>query len=336
MFGFALWDARRRRLMLARDRLGIKPMNYAIGEDGCYFGSEYKSILIADRIERTIDVRALDDLFATGFIMAERTLFAGIRRLLPGHYLLYQNGKASIRRYWDLDSASAGPGDRPRSVEEWAEALLEKLEESVRLHLRSDVPVAAWLSAGVDSSAIAALMSRQAREPVPTFSLAFENPDFDEVSRQRTLDRFSGYALSASRVVCRTADFELFPKALWHLEEPHLSTTHIPTMLLSEAASRRVKVVLTGEGSDELFGGYAGFRADRLLRPLAKLPLPLRRLMAAAPLVSRRWPGASRILAAPGQMNLARYRAMVAPFEAHLQEHLFSSDMNKSTSSRPT
>ena len=329
MFAFALWDTRHRRLMLARDRLGIKPMSYAIGPDGCYFGSESKSILIADQIERKLDARALEDVFATGFVMAERTLFAGIRRLLPGHYLLYRDGKASIHKYWDLDSAAAESEDHSWSVEEWAEALLEKLEESVRLHLRSDVPVGAWLSAGVDSSAIAALMSREAREPVPTFSLAFENPDFDEVSGQRTLDRFPGYALSDSRVVCRTGDFELFPKVLWHLEEPSVNTTHIPSMLLSEAAARRVKVVLTGEGSDELFGGYFGFRADRWLRPLAKLPLPLRRLMAAAPLVSRRWPGASRILRAPGQMNLARYRAIIAPLEADRLGELFSSDVQQ-------
>jgi asparagine synthase (glutamine-hydrolysing) len=130
-------------------------------------------------------------------------------------------------------------------------------------------------------------------------------------------------------VVCRTADFELFPEAIWHSEDPALTCHEIPMLLLARATAERVKVVLTGEGSDELFGGYPWFKADRLLRPLARLPLPLRRLASAAPGSSRRWPGASRILLAPGQMNLRRYQHLIAPLQSDLPGRLFSPDLEQ-------
>src|SRR5215208_2861050 len=131
MFAFALWDAPRRRLMLARDRLGIKPLLYAIDKAGCYFGSEYKSILIADRVQRRLDVEALKDVFTLGFVTAPKTFFTEIRRLLPGHYLLYERGQASVHQYWDPGAPAIGTADDARGSDEWAEAILEKLRESV-------------------------------------------------------------------------------------------------------------------------------------------------------------------------------------------------------------
>ena len=196
MFGFALWDARRRRLMLARDRLGIKPLLYSLGTNGLFFGSEYKSILVSGRIERQIDVLAMKDLFTMGFVLAPKTLFIGICRLLPGHYLLYQDGALSIHKYWDLRFPASGEVQSRRSAQEWAEALRVKLEESVRIHLRSDVAVGAWLSAGVDSSSVVSLMSSLTHRPIQTFTLAFENPRFDEVNRQKILKDFTDYHLS--------------------------------------------------------------------------------------------------------------------------------------------
>ena len=326
MFAFALWDAPRRRLMLARDRLGIKPLHYAIDKEGCYFGSEYKSILIADRVQRRLDVGALKDVFTLGFVTAPKTFFTEIRRLLPGHYLLYERGQASVQQYWDPGAPSIGHSDRSRGSDEWAEAILEKLRESVSLHLRGDVPIGAWLSAGLDSSSVVALMERQAREPIQTFSVTFEDPDFDEVRRQRTLDRFPGHTLSNRRVVCGAVDFELFSKAAWHLEDPWTNAVQVPRLLVSQAAARDVKVVLTGEGSDEVFGGYPWFRADRLLRPFGRLPFPLRRMVATFPPLAKRWPGGSRMLRAPLPMSLARYRAMIAPLDLIFLPRLFTPD----------
>ena len=329
MFGFALWDARLRRLMLARDRLGIKPLFYALEDNGLFFGSELKSILMSGCIERQIDIHALKDVFTIGFVLAPKTLFTKIRRLLPGHYLLYQDGTLSIHQYWDLRFPVSYEDTPKRSTEEWAEALRTKLEESVRIHLRSDVPVGAWLSAGVDSSSVVSLMTRLNGCHIETFTLAFENPRFDEVSRQKILKDFAGYDLSNQQTVCMTKDFELLPKAAWHCEDPFTSGIEIPRMLLSQLASKKVKVVLTGEGSDEVFGGYAWFRTDKLLRPFTKLPLSIRRFIAHLPAIKRRWPRGSRILKAPDEMNLARYKQILDSANSEFDDHIFSDDLRE-------
>lgn len=329
MFAFALWDTSRRRLMLARDRLGIKPLHYAVSADALYFGSEQKAILAAERIERRIDLHAVQDLFTFGCVLGPKTLFTKIRRLQPGYYLLYQNGVLSLRQYWDLSFPMSEEEPSRLSPEEWADSLLEQLEESVRLHLRSDVPVGAWLSAGVDSSGIAGLMSRLTNRPIQTFTLAFENLDFDEVRNQRTLDEFPGYNLPNRRVVCTTKDFARLPKALWHCEDPSTAGIGIPRLLLSEATTQDVKVVLTGEGSDEIFGGYGWFQVDKVLRPLARLPLSVRRLMLLGPLMPGRHPRASRVHLAPREMNLERYARLIAPLHTDVREQLFSTNLKQ-------
>ncbi|MGH7799093.1 MAG: asparagine synthase (glutamine-hydrolyzing) [Thermodesulfobacteriota bacterium] len=329
MFGFALWDARHRRLMLARDRLGIKPLLYSLGTDGLFFGSELKSILMGGGIERQVDVHALKDLFTVGFVLAPKTLFSRIRQLLPGHYLLYQDGNLSLHKYWDLRFPVPG-GDTPqRSAQEWSESLRAKLEESVRIHLRSDVPVGAWLSAGVDSSSVVSLMSRLTHRPVQTFTLAFENPRYDEVSRQKILKDFTGYNLSNQQAVCTTDDFKLLPKTVWHSEDPFSLGVGIPRMLLSQLASKNVKVVLTGEGSDEVFGGYSWFRAYKLIQPLTKLPFGLRRFIAQVPAIKKRWPRGSRILGATTEMNLARYKQIIDSGNSEFDYRIFSEDLKQ-------
>lgn len=329
MFGFALWDSPRRRLMLARDRLGIKPLFYALKQGGLFFGSELKSILMSGDIERQIDVHALKDLFTVGFVLAPKTLFSEIRRLLPGHYLLYQDGKLSIHQYWDVRFPAHGENTPQRSPQEWAESLRAKLEESVKIHLRSDVPVGAWLSSGIDSSSVACLMSRNTGHPIQTFSLAFENPQYDEVSRQKTLRDFTGYNLSNQRAVCTNNDLALLPKAVWHCEDPFITGTEIPQMVLSQLASKNVKVVLTGEGSDEVFGGYPWFRTHKLLQPFNIFPLVLRRLISRMPAVRKRWTRASRILGAPSEMNLARYKLIIDSGIAEFDDRIFSDDLRQ-------
>jgi asparagine synthase (glutamine-hydrolysing) len=331
MFAFALWDARQRRLLLARDRLGIKPLHYAIEHDACYFGSEQKGILAAGRVERTLDVRALEDLFTLGLVRTPKTFFTRIRRIPPGHYLLYQEGTASLHQYWDLDftarAARDAPGLRPR---EWADALLEQLTESVRLHLMSDVPVGAWLSPGLDSSTVAALMSRLVARPIDTFTLAFEHADFDEVRSNLTLDRFPGYGLTGHRVVCTAQDIALLPKAIWHSEDPVMGASDIPRMLLSEASAKHVKVVLTGEGADEVFGGYGWYRVEQVLRPLARLPFGLGVPLGAV--LGRRHPRASRVYHGPVEMGEERYARLVAPLNS--SPAILSADVHQALATR--
>ena len=329
MFGFALWDASRRRLMLARDRLGIKPLFYSLKQDGLFFGSELKSILMSGCIEKQIDVHALKDLFTIGFVLAPKTLFTEIRRLLAGHYLLYQDGKLTIHQYWDVRFPARGEDTPQRSPKEWAESLRAKLEESVKIHLRSDVPVGAWLSSGIDSSSVACLMSRNTGRSIQTFSLAFENPRFDEVSRQKTLRDFTRYNLSNQQAVCTNNDLALLPKAVWHCEDPFITGTEIPQMVLSQLASKNVKVVLTGEGSDEVFGGYPWFRTCKLLEPFVKLPFGIRKFIAQVPTVKKRWTRASRILGAPSGMNLARYKLIIDSGIADFDDCLFSDDLRQ-------
>lgn len=330
MFGFALWDARRRRLLLARDRLGIKPLHYSLETYGLYFGSELKSILASGRIEREVDILAMEDLIKVGWVSIPKTLFRRIRQLRPGHYLLYQDGDLSIHKYWDLHFPTPGEFiSQQRSKEEWAESFREKLEETVRIHLLSDVPVGAWLSAGIDSSAVTGLMSRLTNHPVQSFSLTFENPQFDEVGQQKTLNDFPGYNLSHKQTVCTKDDFELFPKAIWHCEDPFPPGAAIPRMLLAQLASKNVKVVLVGEGSDEVLGGYPWFRTYNLLHPLTRLPFRFRRFMAGLPAIRKKTPRTSRILMAPNRMNLASYKQIIRFSPWDFDRRIFSDDLNQ-------
>jgi asparagine synthase (glutamine-hydrolysing) len=335
MFGFALWDARRRRLLLARDRFGIKPLVYAETPEGLFFGSELKALLVSGRVERRLDVRALRDLLTFSFVLAPRTLFDSVRQVRPGHYMLYERGALSEHPYWDLRFPDAGDGSPRRTAGAWAAELRAKLAESVRLHLRSDVPVGAWLSAGIDSSAITSLMCRASARPVSTFSIGFENPRFDELHGNRILSDFPAYGLVDHRVVCTARDFERLRQAVWHAEDPQAVGLEIPRLVLSELSARHVKVVLSGEGSDEVFGGYRWFRIHKLLQPWMRLPLGLRSAPARIPALARRWPRAVRILGAPAEMGLARYRQMIDTANVGFDERLCSLELRRALAQQP-
>jgi asparagine synthase (glutamine-hydrolysing) len=332
MFGFALWDKQCRQLILARDRIGIKPLHYAVKENALYFASEIKSILIANKIERRVDVGALQDLFTFGFITSPKTLFTKIRRLLPGHYLLFKNGTLTLNRYWEIEFPTHTDEDRQMSAREWAEALLEELEESVRLHMRSDVEIGAWLSAGIDSSGIVGLMNRFTDKNIKTFSLSFEDHDADEMTNQKILGDFQGFNIMKHRAICKSKDFQLFPRALWHCEDPFIGAVEIPRMILSEMASKSVKVVLTGEGSDEIFGGYPWYLIDKVLRPFSKIPLPLRRMMALISFINKWRPRAYNVLLAPRKMNHDRYRRLIGATFLKDYNKLFSGDIRQELS----
>jgi asparagine synthase (glutamine-hydrolysing) len=310
MFAIALWDHPRRRLVLVRDRLGIKPLVWAQPEGGLLFASEAKSILATDMVSAAMDTNALKDLFTFGFVTSPRTIFEGIRRLPPGHLLLFEHGTLSIRRYWQVDFPAPGTAPR-RTARQWQEGLLERLEESVRLHLRSDVPVGTWLSPGLDSSAVAAIARRAGADPLPAFTLAFDDPEADERRHQDTLSDFPEYGIEGRDVECRNADFERYPQALWHSEDPSTGGLEIPRMVLADETSRAVKVVVTGEGADEVFGGYAWYAGERLLAPLGRLPRPVRRFIVSRRWIAARRPGASRVLSGPSDLNAERYARLI-------------------------
>ncbi len=326
MFALAIWDARRRRLMLARDRLGIKPLAYAVTAEGLWFASESKAIVAGAGIGREANVLAIEDLLTFSFVTGGRTFFSGILRLQPGHYLLFAGGQTTVQRYW---SPPLDAEETTWTQDQWAEAVRAKLEETVRIHLRSDVPVGAWLSPGIDSSSVTSLAYRALGRPLPTFTLAFADPAFDETRSRPTLDQFPGYDLPNERTLCDDSAFELYPKAIWHAEEPSADCVEISRMLLAKAASRQVKVVLTGEGSDELFCGYIWYLAERITRPFSYLPLWLRRIMLLGPVLPAWRPYGARLLLAPRDMNRDRYARHVSPLQPEGTSTLLSRDLRQ-------
>lgn len=325
MFAFALWDAPRGRLLLARDRLGIKPLVWARTRDGLAFASEFKALLAARLIEPGLDPAALDDLFAWGWVPTPRSTCSGVNRLPAGHVLSYENGREELRRWWAPPFVDER--DRPRlSEEEWAEGLLARLEEAVRIHLRSDVPVGAWLSGGIDSSAVAALAARILGRTVDTFSLEFEDPDFDEVGSTRTLDRFPGYDLRGYRTRYTDGDFGLMPRCVWHGEDLVGRGWGSVRQRISELTASRVKVALSGEGADEMLGGYWWYKADRQMRWVSKIVGGRGRRMTVPP----RTEGlerALRLARAPAGPGPERFQAAAGPLGSERRRRLYSKEL---------
>lgn len=312
MFALALWDARQQTLFLAVDRIGIKSLHYTEADDGTfYFASESKALLQADQRQRELDPLALKDLFRLGFILSPKTLLKHVRRVPPGHYLLYRSGRLTRQRYWDLVYGQPAEPGSPRRAGEWAEAVRAKLQEVVRIHLRSDVPVAAWLSPGIDSSAIAMLAARHMPQPIQAFSLGFaDHPEFDELRRHPTLDQYPGYTIIGRRVLSQGAGLDLLPQVLWYQEDP--VTSGVPLIRRPLCAETAVdhKVVLTGEGADELLAGYPWYRFLRLCRPFSVLPQPWRRRLLG-PWLPRWKPWASGVFLAPRYMDLSWYATLI-------------------------
>src|SRR5579884_1567150 len=253
MFSFAIWDADERKLLCARDRLGIKPFYYFRNGRAFVFGSEIKALLAHPEVAATLDDSLLAEYLTFGYINGEETLFQGIRKLMPGHTLTLDaaSGEIKIEQFWDVPKAQP----ENRSEEEWISECRQRLEETVRLRLMSDVPLGMFLSGGVDSSAIAALMKRMRREPVKTFSVGYKEGAYSELSYAREVS--SAIGTDHHEIVVGMEDFfNALPHLVWHEDEPIAWPSSIPLYFVSRLASEHVKVVLTGEGSDELFGGY--------------------------------------------------------------------------------
>jgi asparagine synthase (glutamine-hydrolysing) len=255
MFAFAVWDAPRRRLLLARDRLGVKPLYWAIVNNRLIFGSEIKAILESGLVEARANEDALPEFLTTRYLSSDETLFRGIRRLMPGCLLVYEDGVATIRQYWDIP---IGNGASSTSDRDLVAEFRARLEESVRLRLMSDVPLGMFLSGGLDSSAIAALMARMIDRPLQTFSVAFSERAFSELEYSRVVAQAIG--ADAHEVVIGASEFfDALPRLVWHEDEPIAHPSSVPLYFVSALARERVKVVLTGEGSDELLAGYGKY-----------------------------------------------------------------------------
>lgn len=258
MFAFAIWDQNRRELFIARDRLGVKPLYYVQTADGSlYFASEIKALLEAGAIKAELNYQVLPDYLANHAPSGEETLFLGIKRLLPGHTLLWCDGALQVKRYWDVSFQRDEAGKRSDSdyIAEWSELF----RESVRLRLMADVPLGMFLSGGIDSSAIAAVMSGMVAEPIKTFSVAFAEREANELEYARLVAR--AFKTNHHEVVVSPEEFfAALPKLVWHEDEPLAHPSSVALFFVSQLAAEHVKVVLTGEGSDELLAGYGRYR----------------------------------------------------------------------------
>lgn len=322
MFAFALWDATKQQLLLGRDRLGIKPLYYADLGDRFVFASELKSILSLSGVVRQVDWSAINHLFLTLTTPAAQSAIRGIRKLEPAHVLTAgPNRQMRAARYWDV---SFEP-NRRASEEELAEELREKIDESVRMHMISDVPVGAFLSGGIDSSSVVAHMVRHSDRPVKTFAAGFREAAFNELPYARMVAQRLSTEHHEALVGPDAAD--VLDDMAWHLDEPFGDASAIPTWFVSRHAAQHVKVALSGDGGDELFAGYDKYRVERRERRYERFPALARK---ALQLVGTSLPeGATgrNFLIHHGLSGWDRYLDAGAFFRQHQRRQLFHPDV---------
>jgi asparagine synthase (glutamine-hydrolysing) len=258
MFAFGLWDAPRRRLLLVRDRLGVKPLYWAQVGDRVLFASEIKAILESGLVTPAANSRVLSEVLATRYTSGTETMFEGIHKLLPGHRLVFERDHVRVEKYWDLPLDGPDPELERLGERELIDRFRSLLQQSVRLRLMADVPLGMFLSGGIDSAAVAALMAREVDRPVDTFSVAFADRQFSELDYARQAAQAIG-ATSHEIVIDDHDFFEALPRLIWHEDEPIAHPSSVPLHFVSALARKHVKVVLTGEGSDELLAGYGKY-----------------------------------------------------------------------------
>lgn len=337
MFAFGLWDDERRRLLLVRDRLGKKPLYYALQKtsngERLVFASELKSLLEIPDLPRTIDPTALDDYLTYQYVPHPKTIYREIKKLPPGHLAVYEKGILNVRRYWnpgiELENGSLTHG-------EWLSELRRLLSDAVKIRMRSDVPIGAFLSGGIDSTITAGLMQRLAPDRIKTFSIGFEESEYDESKYASLAARRFG--TEHFRLVVRPNPKELIetilPKLVEFYDEPFADSSAIPTWYLCRLAGEQVTVALSGDGGDELFAGYERYQAVRLGALIDRLPLFLRHFLAGP--VMRAVPASvrqrsplrrlKRFLEALAMEPTERYLQWIATFNRERREALYTGD----------
>ncbi|HEU0180193.1 MAG TPA: asparagine synthase (glutamine-hydrolyzing) [Blastocatellia bacterium] len=331
MFAFAIWDRRERRLFLARDRVGKKPLHYAMAGRTLVFGSEIKSLLQHPGVKREVNMRAISDFLSFGYVPDPATAFVGVHKLPPGHTMTFKDGLISARRYWDFDYSGdlgEGEGRKPEPREEdYVERLRELIAESVRARLESDVPLGAFLSGGIDSSVVVAMMARQMGRPVKTFSIGFSDAGFDELRYARIAARHLGadhHEFVVTPDVCR-----LVEEIVWHHDEPFADVSSVPTYVVSKMAREHVTVALSGDGGDEVFGGYERYVVDRRRQRYERVPAFLRRGLLRASQSLPQGAYGKRFLRSIALEPAARYVDSVTYFDRDSQLNLFSEDARR-------
>ncbi len=272
MFAFGLWDGRSKRLWLARDRLGVKPLFYCRLADAFLFGSEIKAILAHPQVRRQLDYQALAYYLGLNYTPAPHTLFEHVRQVLPGNFLLVDaNGNQTGKEYWDLHFQE---GQRAKKENAYLEEFSELLADSVRLRLASDVPFGAFLSGGIDSSAVSYWMAKNLPEPLKTFTIGFNEPGFDELPFARQVAERIGS--EHFEKIIRANAAEILPKIVWHSEEPTADSSMVAVYYLAQTARRHVAMVQSGDGADEILAGYETYQAHYLRKLYKAVPAFLR------------------------------------------------------------
>lgn len=343
MFAFAIWDGSRRLLFLARDRLGKKPLVYRQEAGRLLFASEMKALLQVPGVPRELDPRALDEYLTYQYVPHPHSILQGFHKLPPAHWAVYRDGKLEVRQYWRPDFAQEyRPTEPPRlttgqpalrpgaSRAECRTALRETLTEAVRLRMRSDVPLGAFLSGGVDSTIIAGLMQQLSDRPVQTFSIGFPVKQFDE----RSFARQAAAHLHTDHheQVVEPSALKILPQLIWQYDEPFADSSAIPTLYLSQMTRQNVTVALSGDGGDELFAGYQRYQAVKLAALFDRFPRPLRRLLTL-PLWQRipasvqqrsRRRQLKRLLSALSESPERRYLKWISIFDATRRSELYT------------
>ncbi len=327
MFAIAIWDSRRGQLVLGRDRLGKKPLYYTVQDGRLLFGSELKCFAEVPGFRREIDPAAIDEFLTYQYIPHPRTIWKGVHKLPPGHFAVFRRGEVLVQRYWQFDPAREEKIGKREAIER----LTELLEDSVRLRLRSDVPLGAFLSGGIDSSLIVALAQRQRDTPVRTFSIGFPDKDFDETRYAAAVAHHVG--TDHTRFEVTPDGVEIIDKLVWHFDEPFGDSSAVPTWYLSELTRREVTVALSGDGGDELFAGYDRYRALWLSR-LMQQALPIHRLPGVS--LVQRLPDSTkrrsmirrgkRFLEAMGQTASRRYLNWLQIFSESMRAAIYNDD----------
>src|SRR3954454_906762 len=324
MFGIGLWDRPRRTLLLVRDRSGIKPLHFTERNGRLYFGSEIKSLIAAGAVDREIDLQALDHYLSFLYVPRDGSIFRNVRKLPPGHLLRWRDGRAELSKYWEVDAREPFDG----SDGEAAAALRGILADAVRSHMISDVPLGAFLSGGVDSSVVVGLMAEASPKPVQTFSIGFDEPQFDELDHARTVARHFG--TEHHEFVVRPDGLSILDRLIEHFDEPFADSSAIPTWYVSEIARRHVTVVLSGDGGDELFGGYDRYLPHPRVAQFDRLAPPGAR--AAAGTVWPLLPHGARgknFLRHVSRTDDGRYLDSLAFFQPDEKEALYTYDVRR-------
>jgi asparagine synthase (glutamine-hydrolysing) len=325
MFALALWDEPRQRLVLARDRFGKKPLLLSQSGDTLVFGSEFRALLEHPAVSRDIDPLAIDDFLTLGYVAAPRTAFQQIRKLPPGHLLIWERGQTRLRSYWSLDFEPKSSISEAEAVERFEELF----RDAVRLRLISDVPLGAFLSGGIDSASVVAMMAETGHERVKTFSIGFTDSAYNELPLARLVAE--RYGTEHHEFVVEPRATELLPKLVQHYGEPYADSSALPTFELARVTRKHVTVALNGDGGDEIFGGYDRYRALMLAQAArTRLPITPRAYRLAAGLLTeaagqRTLTGRARrflggLAASPGE----QYARWMSLFPDDLKTQLYS------------